>query len=79
MTGIKLPPLPEPDTHCWDDDAVPPRDVWSHSTEQLRAHSLAVAHAVREACCSVVYGQCESDNVAARTVGAIRAINIGDE
>ena len=27
----------------------------------------------REACCKIVYGQCESDNVAQRTVDAIRA------
>lgn len=27
----------------------------------------------REACCSIVYGLCESDNVAQRTVDAIRA------
>ena len=27
----------------------------------------------REACCAIVYGQCESDNVAQRTVDAIRA------
>ena len=29
--------------------------------------------AEREACCAIVYGQCESDNVAQRTVDAIRA------
>jgi hypothetical protein len=29
--------------------------------------------AEREACCRIVYGQCESDNVAQRTVDAIRA------
>ena len=27
----------------------------------------------REACCKIVHGQCESDNVAQRTVDAIRA------
>jgi len=27
----------------------------------------------RESCCAIVYGQCESDNVAQRTVDAIRA------
>jgi hypothetical protein len=27
----------------------------------------------REACCAIVYGLCESDNVAQRTVDAIRA------
>ena len=32
-----------------------------------------VAAAEREACCKIVYGQCESDNVAQRTVEAIRA------
>jgi len=32
-----------------------------------------VAAAEREACCSIVHGQCESDNVAQRTVDAIRA------
>lgn len=79
MTDIKLPPLPEPDTHCWDDDAVPPRDVWSHSAEQLHAYSLAVAQAVIKACCRVVYGQCESDNAAQRTVDAIRAMKIDGE
>jgi hypothetical protein len=31
-----------------------------------------VAAAEREACCKIVYGQCESDNVAQRTVDAIR-------
>ena len=29
--------------------------------------------AEREACCKIVHGQCESDNVAQRTVDAIRA------
>ena len=32
-----------------------------------------VAAAEREACCKIVHGQCESDNVAQRTVDAIRA------
>jgi len=32
-----------------------------------------VAADEREACCSIVHGQCESDNVAQRTVDAIRA------
>jgi len=34
--------------------------------------ALVAAHE-REACCSIVYGFCESDNVAQRTVDAIRA------
>ena len=29
--------------------------------------------AEREACCAIVYGQCDSDNVAQRTADAIRA------
>jgi hypothetical protein len=28
--------LPEPDTHCWDDDFHPPRDVWSYSADLVR-------------------------------------------
>ena len=32
-----------------------------------------VAAAEREACCKIVYGLCESDNSAQRTVEAIRA------
>ena len=32
-----------------------------------------VAAAEREACCKIVYGLCESDNSAQRTVDAIRA------
>ena len=34
--------------------------------------ALVAAHE-REACCSIVYGLCESDNAAQRTVDAIRA------
>ncbi len=37
-----------------------------------RFAALVAAHE-REACCKIVYGQCESDNVAQRTVDAIRA------
>jgi hypothetical protein len=29
-------PMPEPDTHCYDDDVG--RDVWSHSPEQMRTY-----------------------------------------
>jgi hypothetical protein len=40
----------------------------------IRYHFAAlVAAAEREACCKIVHGQCESDNVAQRTVDAIRA------
>ena len=36
----KFPPLPEPDTHCWDDDTQ--KDCWSHSPNQLRARDLEI-------------------------------------
>ena len=32
-------PMPEPDTHCYDDDVG--RDVWSHSPEQMRTYGDA--------------------------------------
>ena len=41
--------------------------------ETIERFAALVAAAEREACCKIVYGQCESDNVAQRTVDAIRA------
>ena len=41
--------------------------------EALDRFAALVAAAEREACCKIVHGQCESDNVAQRTVDAIRA------
>ena len=41
--------------------------------EALDRFAALVAAAEREACCKIVYGKCESDNVAQRTVDAIRA------
>ena len=41
--------------------------------EFLERFAALVAAAEREACCKIVHGQCESDNVAQRTVDAIRA------
>jgi hypothetical protein len=35
--------------------------------------AMEAAAQEREACCAIVYGLCESDNVAQRTVDAIRA------
>jgi hypothetical protein len=43
-----LLPLPEPDTHCWDDDTG--KDVWSYSADQMRAYALAE----RERCARAV-------------------------
>ena len=45
-------------------------DMPEHCFEKFAA---LIAAAEREACCKIVYGQCESDNVAQRTVDAIRA------
>ena len=42
--------------------------------ERLKAERDEAVKAEREACCKIVYGLCESDNVAQRTVDAIRAL-----
>ena len=39
MTPNQLPPLPEPDTHCFDDDTG--KDAWSYSADQMHAYALA--------------------------------------
>ncbi len=41
---MKLPELPQPDTHCFDTDTD--KDVWSYSKEQV----LALREATVEAC-----------------------------
>ena len=41
-------------------------DIFQHFADLVADHE-------REACCKIVHGQCESDNVAQRTVDAIRA------
>ena len=41
--------------------------------DQLERFAYLVAAHEREACCAIVYGLCESDNAAKRTVDAIRA------
>jgi len=48
-------------------------NVLSESCRELRAELETARADEREACCVIVYGQCESDNVAQRTVDAIRA------
>ena len=35
---MTLPPLPDPDTHCLDDDTG--LDVWSHSPKQMATFAL---------------------------------------
>ena len=41
-------------------------DIFQHFAALVAANE-------REECCKIVHGQCESDNVAQRTVDAIRA------
>lgn len=57
--GVKmheLPPLPEPDTHCWDDDTQ--KDCWSHSADQMLAYAAAAVAQERERCAKL----CEESN-----------------
>ena len=46
----------------------PPEDV----KERLETFAKLVAAKEQDRCCSIVFAQCESDNVAQRTVDAIR-------
>jgi hypothetical protein len=41
--------------------------------KEIERFAALVANSEREACCAIVFGQCGSDNVAQRTVDAIRA------
>ena len=52
---MTLPPMPQPDTHCLDDDTG--KDVWSHSADQMRAYGAACAAAERERCAKM----CEAE------------------
>ena len=47
--------------------------VYGWNENEFKKFAALVAAHEREACCAIVYGQCESDNVAKRTVDAIRA------
>ena len=54
------------------------RDGWRQCAKGQRTTQYcglldAAVKDEREACCKIVHGQCESDNVAQRTVDAIRA------
>ena len=48
-------------------------EFWTVTQDELERFAALVAAAEREACCKIVYGLCESDNSAQRTVEAIRA------
>ena len=43
--------LPEPDTHCWDDDTG--KEVWSYGPELMRATIDAAAAKERERCAAI--------------------------
>ncbi len=43
---MTLPPLPPPDTHCWDEDTS--KDVWSHSDDAMRAYAEQAVAAERK-------------------------------
>lgn len=47
-------------------------EVEFHPREYLAERINEAVRAERERCCQIVYGQCGSDNVAERTVRAIR-------
>lgn len=48
-------------------------EFWTVTQDELERFAALVAAHEREACCKIVYGLCESDNSAQRTVEAIRA------
>ena len=48
---MTLPPMPQPDTHCLDDDTG--KDVWSHSADQMRAYAGQAIAAERERCAAI--------------------------
>ena len=48
---MTLPPMPQPDTHCLDDDTG--KDVWSHSADQMRAYAELAVAAERERCAAI--------------------------
>jgi hypothetical protein len=47
--------------------------VYGWNENEFKKFANLVAAHEREACCAIVYGLCESDNVAQRIVDAIRA------
>lgn len=61
MNTPKLPPLPKPDTHCFDDDTG--KDVWSHSPAQMQAYAIAAIQA-QDNSNGVVVSQCVPDGYA---------------
>jgi hypothetical protein len=73
---MTLPPLPPPDTHCWDEDTS--KDVWSYSDEAMRTYAEQAVAAERERCAKLAdeYATYGGSNFAAwftKLAAAIRA------
>ncbi len=72
---MTLPPLPPPDTHCWDEDTS--KDVWSYSDDAMRAYAEQAVAAERERCaklCDEVqqqYSDASSGDDATRSCAAV--------
>ena len=54
-------------------ESNPTPQTYDGFVDIFKQFAALVAAAEREACCKIVYGLCESDNVAQRTVDAIHA------
>jgi len=50
---MNLPPLPTPDTHCFDEDTK--KDVWSFSEELMREYAIAVLEMAAGVCDDLHY------------------------
>jgi hypothetical protein len=59
----------------WNNDLLSVNNPYQEDTPAYWAWEgwQAGVKAAREACCAIVYGHCNSDNIAQQTVDAIRA------
>ena len=55
---MSLPPLPTPDTHCFDEDTG--ISCWSHSTEQMQAYGQVCRAAALEEAAQVCSHKAET-------------------
>ena len=65
MTQDEIIPLPQYLNASYEGDDL-------YTGKQLIEYAKLVSTKEQERCCSIVFAQCESDNVAQRTVDAIR-------
>ena len=62
--------LPEPDTHCVDTDTG--KDVWSHSTEQLKQFGRDLLEEAAKVCIDAIKKHdCHSNNICANEIRAL--------